>query len=363
MRSIRVGLGARSYPVLVGRGLIRLAGRIMASRGVRGTVVAVTSAPVLRRYGAAFARSCRSAGLRVAWLKVPDGESAKTPAVAEHLLRAMARLRCGRDSCVAALGGGTVGDVAGFAASVFTRGVALVQVPTTLVAQVDAAIGGKTGVDLPEGKNLVGTFHQPLAVITDPEALRTLPRRHLRAGLAEVVKYGVILSPRLFSFVERNGRKLLAADPRTLEKVVAACSALKARVVSRDEKEAGLRAILNFGHTAGHAIEAAQRYSGMLHGEAVAVGMACAARISERLRMCPRGFAGRLEKVLRGLGLPVRPPSGLSRASFLGALMRDKKRKGSRLRVVLTRGMGDVTLSGGVEPRMIMATLGVKGGS
>ncbi|MEK7764676.1 MAG: 3-dehydroquinate synthase, partial [bacterium] len=257
----------------------------------------------------------------------------------------------------AAFGGGTVGDVAGFAASAYMRGIRFVQIPTTLEAQVDAAIGGKTGVDLPEGKNLAGAFHQPVVVLCDPAVLRTLPSRQLRAGLAEVVKNGVIFSRPLFEWLERNAARLNAADPRSLARAVLASVRIKAAIVSADERESGRRAILNFGHTAGHALEAAAGYRGLLHGEAVAVGMVCAARLSVRLGCCAPGVVDRLVGLLRRLRLPVRPPRGLDRGRIARALALDKKRVRGVLRVVLTREIGGVTVRAGVSPAMILDIL------
>jgi len=363
MTVLRVRLGSRSYPVLVGRELLGRCGRLVAAHSGDGRAFLVTSARVARLHARAVVSSCRRAGLAVRVLTVPDGERAKTVSVAESLLRALARASAGRDSCVVALGGGTIGDLAGFVASVYARGIAVVQVPTTLVAQVDAAIGGKTGVDLPEGKNLVGTFHQPVAVVADTLVLGTLPPRQLRAGLAEVVKYGMIGSPALFTMVERNAAGLLRADPALLERVVMRCARMKAHVVSRDEREGGPRVMLNFGHTAGHAIEAASGFR-VTHGEAVAMGMLVATRLSSRRGLCAPGLVGRLAALLRALGLPISASAGLSRARVRAALGRDKKRKESGLRFILTRGMGNVTVSGGVRADEIIGEiLGAKGES
>jgi len=349
MRTVRVRLGSRSYPVLIGRGGLRRVGSILARRLRGRPVVVVSSARVMGLHGRAFRASLRRAGLRAAWIPVPDGEPAKTMGVLGRVLRRLARLEAGRDTVLVAFGGGTVGDLTGFAAAAYARGIAFAQIPTTLEAQVDAAIGGKTGVNLPEGKNLAGAFHQPVLVLSDPELLGTLPPRHLRSGLAEVVKYAVIASPGLFRRLERSGRLLRAGDARALEPVVAACSAIKARVVSRDEREGGLREILNFGHTIGHAVETAGGFRRVLHGEGVAIGMACAARMSARLGLCHPSVPLRIAGLLRELGLPVECPPGLRRAILVRALAVDKKRRRGKLRFVLTRRIGKVTVRGGVR--------------
>jgi len=224
------------------------------------------------------------------------------------------------------------------------RGIRFVQIPTTVVAQVDAAIGGKTAVDLPEGKNLVGAFHQPMLVLSDPEVLRTLPRRQFLAGLAEVVKHAAIASPSLFAWLERHAAQVRRGELGALQSVVEANSRIKAAVVAGDERESGRRVILNFGHTLGHALEAAGGYRRLLHGEAVAIGMACAARLSVRLGVCAPSVACRIEALLRELGVPVSVPVGVPRARIAKARGLDKKRRRGRLRVVLTRKIGGVTV-------------------
>ena len=357
--TVRVRLGARSYPVLIGRGLLRSAGRrLRRILGVREVFVC-TAAPVARRYGSILAASCRRAGLGVRWLRVPDGERAKALDTAVRVLGRLTRLGAGRDSVMVALGGGTVGDLAGFVAGIYMRGIRIVQIPTTLEAQVDAAIGGKTAVDLREGKNLAGLFHQPAVVLSDPEVLRTLPRRQLRAGMAEVVKHGVIASAGFFDWLERSASRLAAGDIPALERAVAVSSRIKAAVVSGDERESGRRMILNFGHTFGHGLEAAGlenagAYRRLMHGEAVSVGMVCAARLSRALGVCAAGVPERVENLLWRLGLPVRVPRGISRTRIARAMAYDKKKRRGRLRVVLTRKIGDVTVRDGVSAAAIL---------
>lgn len=356
MKTIKVRLGKRSYPVLVGTGVLGRAGNMVRKISGNARVIAVTSAPVKSLYGGKIARACSSAGISPQWVVVPDGERAKTIVVLGRLLRAIARSGASRDSCVIALGGGTVGDLAGFAAGIYARGIPVIQVPTTLLAQVDAAIGGKTGVDLPEGKNLAGIFHHPAAVLADVSVLRTLSDRQFRSGLAEVVKYGVIRSPRLYALLERNIAGILRRDPGILARIVAECARIKADVVSRDEHESGLRMILNFGHTIGHAVESVSRYR-LLHGEAVAIGMVAASRISLSRGLCSRDVPERISGLLGKLGLPVRVPAGLCTGDIMEVMKRDKKKRGNRLRFILTRHIGGVTVSDRVNSSEILETL------
>lgn len=356
MLRVRVKLGRRSYEFLVGRGLLGRAGRLIKSRFRSGELFVVSSAPIMARHGGTLRRALAASGMRAHWLRVPDGERAKNWKTAGELLRRLARGKAGRDALVVAFGGGTVGDLAGFAAATYARGVSLVQIPTTLLAQVDSSVGGKTGVDLPEGKNLAGAFHQPSLVIADVGLLGTLPPRQLRSGMAEVVKHGAISSPGFLRWLEENAEKLLARDERALGRAISQCVRIKADVVSADERESGRRAILNFGHTAGHALEAAGKYRGLNHGEAVAIGMVCAARLSAAMGLCHPGVPGRIAALLRRLGLPVRPPA-YSRRALMRALAVDKKRLGGRLRLVLIRGVGKVLVKDGIRPEAVIDAL------
>jgi 3-dehydroquinate synthase len=259
-----------------------------------------------------------------------------------RLWEAFARLRLDRRSVVIALGGGVIGDLAGFAAATYLRGIDLVQLPTTLLAQVDASVGGKTAIDLPEGKNLVGAFYQPRWVVADVGTLASLPPRELRAGLAEVIKYGVIADETLFDFLERERDAVLAGEPERLAQIVLRSCRIKADVVREDEREGGLRAILNYGHTAGHAVEALAGYAGLLHGECVAIGMEAAARLSVRLGMLAPGDAERQRRLLEAYGLPVALPPGQEPRAILDAMRWDKKTVGDEIRFVLARGIGIV---------------------
>jgi 3-dehydroquinate synthase len=275
---------------------------------------------------------------------VPAGEPSKSPEEAVRLWREMLRAGADRQSVVVALGGGVVGDLAGFVAAGFARGVPLLQIPTTLLAQVDSSVGGKVGVNLPEAKNIVGAFWQPIGVLIDTEVLASVPDRHYRAGLAEVVKYGVILDADFFAYLEENVEALNRREPNVLIEVIARCCRLKADVVEQDEREeSGLRAVLNYGHTFGHALEAAAQYGTLLHGEAVSIGMLCASRLAERLGRIDAETTRRQHTLLEAVGLPVDVPA-LPSAELLGHMRHDKKADHGRLRFILPTRIGQVEL-------------------
>ncbi len=351
---LTVALGARAYPIRIGPGLLRepdawrgaLAGRhaLLVTNPVVGALYA---APVLEALAGRDARV----------LEVPDGEAYKTLEQAGRVFSALAAMRASRDATVVALGGGVIGDLAGFAAACWMRGVAFVQVPTTLLAMVDSAVGGKTAVDLPEGKNLVGAFHQPRAVIADTDTLATLPARELRAGLTEVVKYGAIGDAAFLDWLDGNVAPLLAREPAALARAIETSCRHKAGIVGRDEFETGERALLNFGHTFAHALETASGYADLRHGEAVAIGMVLAARLSARLGMAPMSDADRLAALLRRLGLPVALPAGAESQRLLSLMRLDKKAQSGRLRLILWRGVGRAEVVGDVPGSEILAVL------
>lgn len=319
--------------MLVGRGLASQPSTwLSADDAVR---VVVSCAPVWRALG----RTGRHLTRGVTAVLIPDGERAKTLRTAASLYDEFLRRRLDRTGAVIALGGGVVGDVAGFAAATYLRGVPLMQVPTTLLAQVDSAIGGKVGVNLAAGKNLVGAFHPPTLVVCDPDLLATLPKREFRAGLYEVIKYGVIASRPLFERVSAGLERLLAQDQQLLPSVIAECCRIKAAVVSKDERESGPRRVLNFGHTVGHALEGLTKYRRFRHGEAVAYGMLAAARLSAHRGLLTGEDEARLQDVVRRLGrLP--PVSDLRASRALDYIRRDKKMVAGRLHLVLARGLG-----------------------
>jgi 3-dehydroquinate synthase len=333
---VNVVLGERSYEIRIqSEGL----GTVPESIAGRAGLI-VSDSNVDPIYGARFARWMENAGCRVSRTVVPAGEGSKSLAVAERLYGEAVAAGLDRSSFVLALGGGMVGDLAGFVAGTFLRGISLIQAPTTLLAMVDSAVGGKTAVNLPQGKNLVGVFAQPVGVAMDLSTLKTLPDREYRSGLAEVVKYGVIADAELFDRLERDAGLLMKRDPGTLEEVVARCCAIKAKVVSKDERESGPRAILNFGHTLGHAVEQATDYGMFLHGEAVAIGMAFSSRLSASVTGLAKKDAERILKLLETFGLPVRLPPGLAWKALRVGMGTDKKTLGGIPRFVLVERMG-----------------------
>jgi 3-dehydroquinate synthase len=351
-RELHVELGTRSYPIRIGPGLL---GSDWA-RSLRGQdVLVVTDANVAPLYLARVRRALD--GRRVAHHVLPPGEAEKTLARFGELMQALAALRASRDAAIVALGGGVVGDLAGFAAACWMRGIAFVQLPTTLLAMVDSSVGGKTAVDLPQGKNLVGAFHQPAAVIADTDTLATLPPRELRAGLAEVVKYGAIRDPAFFAWLERHVEPLLARDPAALAEAVERSCRHKAAIVARDEYEQGERALLNFGHTFGHALETASGYGELLHGEAVAIGMVMAARLAAALGHAPPEDAERLAHLLARLGLPLFPRGPVDPQQLLDLMRLDKKTVSGKLRLILWRGLGRAEAMSGVADADILRIL------
>lgn len=293
-------------------------------------------------YGHRVEAALRAAGFQVAPVTVPSGEASKCLEQLGALWDAFAGAALDRGSAVVALGGGMVGDLAGFAAATYLRGIPFVQVPTTLLAQVDASVGGKTAIDLPAGKNLVGAFHQPRLVLMDLETLSSLPDRDFRAGMAEVIKYGVIWDPQLFSDLEANRDALLRHQPDVLGDVIARCCEIKAEVVGQDERESGLRAILNYGHTIGHAVERVGGFDAYQHGEAISVGMAAAGWLSQRLAGLDGPGAGRITTLLEEYGLPVRAREPLPEEALMAAMLRDKKTRDGELRFVLAERIGAV---------------------
>lgn len=358
-RCVRVD-GEFVYEVAIGAGLLDDAPRLAAPLRGRHVLIA-TDAVVGPLYADRLEAALRAAraDLMVGRYVMPAGESEKTLARFAECLDALARLGATRDAAVYALGGGVVGDLAGFAAACWMRGIDCVQVPTTLLAMVDSSVGGKTAIDLPAGKNLVGAFHPPRAVFADTRTLRTLPDRELRAGLAEVVKYGAILDARFVEWLEAHADALLRRDDAALAEAIARSCTYKADVVARDPYERGERALLNFGHTFGHAIEAEQGYgAGLNHGEAVAVGMVLAARLSARLGLAPPDDASRLRALLHRFGLPTALPPGLDPRALLARMRLDKKAAAHGLRFVLWDGIGQARVVGGVPEDDVLAVLG-----
>jgi 3-dehydroquinate synthase len=356
MHTLEVALAERSYPIHVGQGLLARAHELLALRAQ--TRVVIVSNPVVAAYHLARLRDGLAAGgVASEVVLVPDGEAHKSFATLQDLLTRLLELRADRATTLVALGGGVVGDLAGFAAAIYQRGVPFVQVPTTLLAQVDSSVGGKTGINHALGKNMIGAFHQPQAVLIDTDCLLTLPARELAAGLAEVVKHGAIRDVAFFEWLEGAAKALLARDPQALAHAILESCRIKAAVVAADERETGERALLNFGHTFGHAIETATGYGTWLHGEAVGAGMALAARLSERVLAFPHADTERLCALLRALGVPLDPPQ-LPLARWLTLMQRDKKVVGGRLRFVLLEALGRARIVSDVPQDDVAVVLG-----
>jgi 3-dehydroquinate synthase len=359
---VAVPIPGRSYEVVIGRGVVGDAATHLPDLGPAAQAFVIADRAVADAWFPPLEQALASRGVRSVLLSIPSGEEAKTLAVYGTVLHQLATQEAHRDDIVVALGGGTTGDLAGFVASTYMRGVGFVQVPTTLTGQVDAAIGGKTAVNLPEGKNLVGTFYQPLSVLCDVDVLATLPERDYRSGLAEVAKYGLTLDPALLGVLETDPTPVLARDPTMLEPLVTACVAAKARTVAEDEQDLGLRMILNYGHTLGHAVERLDAFAGRSHGEAIAVGMVFAARLAEARGVCSEGLSARTIRLLTSLGLET--GGGLPPASqVLAAFRMDKKFRGG-VRFVLLEDVGKPVVVDGVpedEVRRILEEMGAPG--
>lgn len=339
MKTITIQLGSNSYDITIGSGLLSGIGDACKHAGLSGQAAVVTNPTVAPLYAEAVVSSLTAAGYPSFVIEIPDGEEFKNISVLASVYDQLIEVGIDRKCFVVALGGGVVGDLAGFAAATFLRGIRFIQIPTTLLAQVDSSVGGKTGIDHPKGKNLIGAFYQPALVLADLETLKTLSERHYLAGLAEVVKYGCVLDNNLFSLLESGVESLLQRDPEILGDVVANCCKIKAWVVEQDERESGLRAVLNYGHTLGHAFEMASGYRDLVHGEAVSIGMALAARISCDLGYCKTEERDRIILLLKRLGLPVQAPE-VAADILISALSSDKKNRSGRLTYVCNRGIG-----------------------
>lgn len=355
MNRVRVELEDRSHDVVVGQDLLGgVASHLPPPAGAEKAFIAADPV-VAARWLEPLAAGLSAGGLAPVLLSVPRGEEAKTTAVAEGLYRSLARNEAHRDDLMVALGGGATGDLAGFVAATYMRGLPFLQVPTTLTAQVDASVGGKTAVNLPEGKNLVGAFHQPVGVLSDVGTLRTLPEREFRSGLAEVAKYALTLDPGLLDLLDHRVADVLARQPDVLEELVTRCVRAKAAVVAADERDAAGRLVLNYGHTLGHALERLDGFGRRSHGEAISVGMVFAARLSEALGVGPPGLAERHARLLSSLGLPVSGPVS-DAERVLEAIRVDKKYRAG-VRFVLLADLGAPRVVGDVEERLVRGAL------
>jgi 3-dehydroquinate synthase len=353
MQTLQVNLADRSYPIVIGAGLLQSRELLEQYLPARDAVLISNTivAPV-------YADRVKSAlgERRVIEVILPDGEQHKTLSTASRVFDVLIANRIGRDAVLLALGGGVIGDLVGFVAACYQRGVAFVQIPTTLLAQVDSSVGGKTAVNHPGGKNMIGAFHQPQAVIADTDSLKTLPDRELRAGLAEIIKYGLICDANFFGWIEANIAALLARSPEALETAIHRSCRIKADIVERDEREGGERALLNLGHTFGHAIESATGYVEWLHGEAVGTGLLIAADMSARMGALDASVVVRLRELLQRIGLPVQAPRIGAQRAF-DYMQLDKKVQAGRVRLILLEGLGKAVVTGSYPDRALRATL------
>jgi 3-dehydroquinate synthase len=340
MLEVSVNLGERSYVITIGRGVLSWLGEIVASVRKPSIAAVVSNPTVGHLYAAACRASLDAAGIRNDLITVAAGERSKTLVTVRRVYEALLDLKVDRSGAVVALGGGVIGDLAGFAAATYMRGIDFYQVPTTLLAQVDASVGGKTGVDLPRGKNLIGAFHQPRAVIIDTSTLGTLPARELRSGLAEVVKHGIIYDQEFFRYLDERSLDLLAKSDDALAEAIRRSVEIKRDVVQADERESGLRAILNYGHTVGHAIEVATGYGRYRHGEAVAIGMVTEALLAEREGLAEEPIAEQIARALAAMRLPVRMDLSVSTDALIRAVELDKKARGGEIRLALPTRIG-----------------------
>jgi 3-dehydroquinate synthase len=354
MNTLQLDLGERSYPIHIGSQLLDQAG--LYKKHIKGTFTAVvTNETVAPLYADRVVKTLEGIGQKVKLIVLPDGEAFKTWEVLQKIFDGLLENSADRKTTLVALGGGVIGDMTGFAAACFMRGIRFIQVPTTLLSQVDSSVGGKTGINHPLGKNMVGAFHQPQAVIADLDTLKTLPPEELAAGLAEVIKHGAIADPEFLSWIEKSQDALNNCDPVAMEFAVRRSCEIKSQVVAQDEKEGGIRAILNFGHTFGHAIEAGMGYGAWLHGQAVGCGMVMAADLSVRVGLLSNADASRLKKIIQALHLPTQPPKlGVDR--FMELMSVDKKAEGGEVRYILLNGLGQAKIQT-VDDDLVIQTL------
>ncbi|HSQ77761.1 MAG TPA: 3-dehydroquinate synthase [Nitrospirota bacterium] len=346
MHTVKVDLGDRSYDIELGLGLDQ-AGSRLRELGLGQKMALITNPTVKNLHGQRLVASLKAAGFMVMSIEVPDGEKHKNLDWANAIYTALLTNGFDRKSALVAFGGGVIGDLTGFAAATFMRGVPFVQVPTTLLAMVDSSVGGKTGVNHPMGKNMIGAFYQPIKVLMDLSVLKTLPREEFLSGMAEVIKYGVVFDAGFFDYLDKNREKVLSLEPDALTHIIKRSCEIKAEVVSKDERERGLRAILNFGHTVGHAIETAENYT-MRHGEAVAIGMVYASRLAHKTGLCASSVPERVEGLIASYGLPTsistlsRKPSA---TELMDTLQIDKKAEGGKVKFVLPKKIGEVVIT------------------
>lgn len=357
MKNISVDLGARSYSITIASKLLGDFGAFW-SLAAGDKAMVVTNNILAELYLSTLLQSLSRSGIRVDYLILPEGEEHKNLATTDKIFSALLEKGYGRDTTLIALGGGVIGDITGFAAATYQRGVRFIQVPTTLLAQVDSSVGGKTAVNHVLGKNMIGAFYQPVSVVIDTDCLHTLPARELASGMAEVIKYAVILDRQFFYWLEENLDTLMSlSNEEIMTQCILRCCALKASIVEQDEHEAGRRALLNLGHTYGHAIETHLEYGHWLHGEAVAAGMVMASYTAQRLGIFQPGEVNRLITLLKRVGLPIKGPESMTAEDYLPHMMRDKKAIDGELRLVLPLSIGQADIIRGVDPAIVLAAI------
>jgi len=356
MKTLTVELGDRSYPIYIGTGLVT--DKALLKSAIRGNKVAIVTNETV---GPLYLDKLKDSlsGFDLLEIVLPDGEQYKTLEYLNKIFDALLQAHCNRDVTLVALGGGVIGDMTGFAAATYQRGVDFIQVPTTLLSQVDSSVGGKTGVNHALGKNMIGSFYQPRAVFIDIDTLDTLPDKELSAGLAEVIKYGLIVDADFFAWLEEHMDELVQRDKAALAQAILVSCKTKADVVAKDERESGVRALLNLGHTFGHAIEAGMGYGAWLHGEAVAAGMAMAADLSQRMGWVSGADVERIRTLLSRANLPVNGPADLSVNTYLNLMSIDKKVQQGKMRFVLMKSIGDAVVTADVDPQQLQKTLEV----
>jgi 3-dehydroquinate synthase len=343
MQRLNIDLGERSYDIFLGPGLLERIGELLSQILQPSRIVLVTHPSLFQLYGEKVVAGFKNQGWTTNIIEVPEGETSKSLHQADIFYNQLLDFNCDRKSVLVALGGGVIGDLTGFIAATYQRGIPFVQVPTTLLSQVDSSVGGKTAVNHPKGKNMIGAFYQPRMVIADLDTLQTLPQNEFRAGLAEVIKYGVISDASLFDYLENNVEKILKLDHECLAHIIKTSCVIKAEVVEKDERESHYRMILNFGHTLGHAIEALTGYSKFIHGEAVAIGMVYAAKLSQQLGKCQSVVSSRLSKLVNKFGLPSQWPD-LDSSAVIECLYHDKKTMNHKIKFILIKDIGRVEI-------------------
>ncbi len=356
MKRLNIDLADRSYEILIGQGLLEKVGEWVLALVKPSRLVIITHPSINRLYGGKLSKGISQANIPTHVIEVPEGEKSKSLEQAEKIYDKLIEWKCDRKTVLLALGGGVIGDLTGFIAATYMRGVPFIQVPTTLLAQVDSSVGGKTAVNHPLGKNMIGVFYQPRLVVVDLETLKSLPEKEYKSGISEVVKYGVIEDARLFEYLENQFQNILSHDPKALEHIIATSCAIKARVVEKDERESHYRMVLNFGHTIGHAIESLTGYSTYTHGEAVAIGMVYAAKLSEVMDRCGEDVTRRITGLIKNFGLPTQLPS-LEAGDIIQSMHLDKKTTHQKIRFILVKDIGSIEIMDQVEESYIQEAL------